>query len=123
MSCIRFIVALYLTALAAGQGAGLSTPKNPKTMSSEWRKQCPEIQVVEDHKHNLRTNPRRALPKQHLLASCNTVQANGQTRLERVKIPLDKCIGWEWNHFTSSNSEFIAKPKYIYLLVISLNDS
>ncbi|OGM50800.1 hypothetical protein ABOM_000670, partial [Aspergillus bombycis] len=92
-----------------------------KELSSEGRKQCPQIQIVEDHKHNLRTNPDRGLPKQHLLASCNHVGSNGRTVLRRLKIPLDKCIGWKSFIFGGGKSTFIAKPEYIYLSLTSLD--
>ncbi|KAK6813732.1 hypothetical protein RU639_010301 [Aspergillus parasiticus] len=78
-------------------------------MSSEWRKQCQDIKIVEDFKHNLRTNPHRGFPKQHLLAWCNFVGPNGQTRLRQTSIPLDKCIGWNSDGFAGSNPRFIAE--------------
>ncbi|KJK61753.1 hypothetical protein P875_00086692 [Aspergillus parasiticus SU-1] len=108
MYYILLLIALYLSALPTGEGAGLFTPKKPNPMSSEWRKQCQDIKIVEDFKHNLRTNPHRGFPKQHLLAWCNFVGPNGQTRLRQTSIPLDKCIGWNSDGFAGSNPRFIA---------------
>lgn len=121
MYCILLIVVLYLSTLTTGQGAGLFRQKKPKPMSSEWRKQCQDIKIMEPYKHNLRTDPHRQLPKQYLVARCNFVNRNGQTGLRQTNIPLDKCIGWDDDAFGGSNPKFIAESEYIYIFMISLD--
>ncbi|KNG84877.1 hypothetical protein ANOM_006874 [Aspergillus nomiae NRRL 13137] len=108
MYFMLLIAALYLSALAAGQGAGKSKPSNPqsfKVFYSEWRTRCPDIKIMQHGKYE----GKNAYPSQHLVTKCNVMGDDGNEFTLTTAIPLNMCIGWKSDQSDKRKTTFIAE--------------